>query len=70
MDDKLILENIGKNVRKYRIQRGLSQQQLGDMVGFHPTYVGMIERAERKISILAAIKLAKALDVTLNDLTE
>ncbi len=65
-----ILRTVGKNVYKYRVKLGLTQEELAERVGFHNTYVGMIERAERKISIVAAAKLADALGVTLNDLTE
>ncbi len=70
MTDKKILRTIGENVHKYRNRLGLTQEKLGEKVGFHSTYVGMIERAERKISVVAALKLAKALGVTLNDLIE
>ncbi len=68
MTDEEVLRTIGRNVQKYRNRLGLTQEKLGEMAGFHCTYVGMIERAERKISIVAATKLAKALGITLNDL--
>ncbi len=67
-NDKELLLTFGRNVQKYRKQIKLSQEKLAERVGFHSTYVGMIERADRKVSILATTKLAMALGVTLNDL--
>ncbi len=69
-DDKNLMVLIGKNVRRYRLRIGLSQEKLAEQADFHSTYVEMIERAERKISIVAAERLARALGVTLNDLVK
>lgn len=68
MKDEDLLRLVGKNVQRYRKRMGLTQEKLGARAHFHSTYIGMIERAERKISILAAYKLANTLGVTLNDL--
>ncbi|MCD7714005.1 MAG: helix-turn-helix transcriptional regulator [Prevotella sp.] len=68
MKDEDLLRLIGKNAQRYRKRLGLTQEKLAAKVGFHSTYIGMIERAERKISVVAAYKLANALGVTLNDL--
>ncbi len=58
-----ILKVIGNNVRNYRKQLGLSQEELGDLAGLDRTYVGGIERGERNVAALNIAKLAKALRV-------
>ncbi len=58
-----ILKVVGNNVRNYRKQLGLSQEELGDLAGLDRTYVGGIERGERNVAVLNIAKLAKALKV-------
>lgn len=38
---------IGLRIRNYRIQSGLNQEQLAELAGCHPTYIGQIERGEK-----------------------
>lgn len=68
MQKSPILEVFGQNVRNLRVERGLSQEQLADRVGLHRTYVGMIERAEKNITLCNIEKLAKALNVKVSTL--
>ena len=49
--DKKLLINIGNRVRQRRLELGLSQEGLSEKVGLHRTYIGMIERAEKNITI-------------------
>ncbi len=58
------------NLRKVRLEKGLSQEELGDIAGLHRTYVGSVERGERNISIDNMECLAGALGVELVDLLE
>ena len=67
MQKSPILELFGQNVRKLRVERGLSQEQLADKAGLHRTYIGMIERAEKNITLCNIEKIAKALDVNVKD---
>lgn len=39
------------NVKKYRIEKGLSQEALAELAGLHRTYVSAVERERRNISI-------------------
>lgn len=55
-------------VRQIRLQKGLSQERLGELSGLHRNYIGAVERAERTPSIVAADRLAKALGTTLEHL--
>ena len=63
-----ILEIFASNVRNLRLQKGLSQEKLAEMSNLHRTYIGMIERGERKVTIVVAEKIARALKVGICDL--
>lgn len=67
MDIKL-LEKIGQRVRELRKEKGISQEALGEKAGFHFSYIGGIERAEKNITIANLQKIAEALDVPIVDL--
>lgn len=63
-----ILIHFGENVRKFRKEKGLSQEQLAFKADLHRTYVGMIERAEKNITLLNIEKIANALEISINNL--
>ncbi len=65
MQKSPILEAFGQNVRKFRVEQGLSQEQLADSAGLHRTYIGMIERAEKNITLCNIEKIANALSVNI-----
>ena len=67
---KTILEIFGENVRKKRLALKMSQQELGNVADLHRTYIGMIERAEKNITMLNAEKIAEALNIKLTELLE
>jgi transcriptional regulator with XRE-family HTH domain len=54
---------IADNVRRLRKGKGLSQEELAEVCGYHRTYVGGIERGERNITIATLEALAGALGV-------
>ncbi len=66
--EKNILQIFGDNVRKYRLKMQLSQEDFAELANVHRTYVGMIERAEKNITLLNMQKFAKALQITIPDL--
>lgn len=63
-----ILIKFGNKVREERLKRNLSQEKLASRAGVHRTYVGMIERAEKNITLGNVEKMATALDMKLHDL--
>lgn len=58
----------GKKVREERLKRNLSQEKLAARAGVHRTYIGMIERAEKNITLENIEKIAKALGVPIEDI--
>lgn len=51
------------NVRRRRLELGLSQEELAELAGVHRTYVGMLERGEKNATIYNIERVAKALRV-------
>lgn len=60
----------GENLRKRRIQLGLSQEELAERAGLHRTYVGSVERGERNVSLENIVRLAEAVGADPSDLLE
>ncbi len=58
----------GSNVRKYRLEKNLSQEKLAEISGLHRTYISAVERAERSISLDNIQKIACALDIEIFEL--
>ncbi len=54
---------LGRNLRAHRTARGLSQEAFADLVGFHRTYMGGLERGERNLTLRAVERIAAVLDV-------
>ena len=68
MKKEPILIQFGNNVQKYRKSLHLSQEKLAEKAGDHRTYIGMIERAEKNITLINIEKVSKALNVEIFDL--
>ena len=65
---KEILIKFGKKVREIRVKQNLSQEKLATKAGVHRTYIGMIERAEKNITLENIEKVAKALGLSVKEL--
>ena len=63
-----LLEKFGEKVREERLKKGLSQEGLAAKAGVHRTYIGMIERGEKNITLINIKKVAKALDLAIDKL--
>jgi len=66
--NKTILEKFGEKVREERLKQNLSQEELASRAGVHRTYIGMIERAEKNITLENIEKIAKALGLKPSEL--
>lgn len=65
---KNILRKFGKRVREERIKQNFSQEELAERANMHRTYIGMIERAEKNITLENIAKIAKALNIKMKNL--
>lgn len=63
-----ILIKFGEKVRQLRKVKGLSQEQLAFKADLHRTYIGMIERAEKNITLINIEKIANALDINISEI--
>ena len=63
-----ICKRFGRNINKFRREKGLSQEELAERSNLHRTYVSAVERGVRSISLKNIEKLAVALDISVSDL--
>lgn len=63
-----ILIKFGNRIRELRIEKEWSQETLADKTGFHRTYIGMIERGERNLSLKNVEIFADSFGLTISDL--
>lgn len=70
MDKDNLLIAFGIKIKQERIKRNLSQEDFAELTGFHRTYIGMVERAERNITLLNIGKFAISLNLSLNELLD
>lgn len=68
MESKEILIKFGHRVRQLRKESNLSQEELSFKADLHRTYIGMIERAEKNLTLINIEKIAKALNVEVSEL--
>jgi transcriptional regulator with XRE-family HTH domain len=68
--DKQLLQQFGSRIRELRSQRDLSQEQLADETGFHRTYIGMVERGERNLSLSNVAVFARVFELSVSDLLD
>lgn len=60
----MVFTSIGKNIRKYRKQRGLTQEALAEKVGLSTNFLGALERGEKALTLKTLISIVDALDIT------
>jgi transcriptional regulator with XRE-family HTH domain len=61
---------VGERLRIYRNRAGMSQEELAERAGIHPTYVGQLERGEKNATLGTVEKIARALDLPFEILFE
>ena len=65
-----VRHRLGRNLRRLREAKGLSQEAFAHDAGIHRTYVSDIERGARNPTITIVAKLAAALQVTAGEMLE
>lgn len=67
-DMKQMARQLGRNIRVARVMQGISQEKLAEKSGLHRTYIGMVERGEKNITLVNYGRIAGALGMNLYDL--
>jgi len=67
MTQSNILIEFGKKVREERLKQGFSQEELAEKAGVHRTYIGMIERGEKNITLENIEKICKSLNISIGE---
>jgi transcriptional regulator with XRE-family HTH domain len=62
-DNTQLRDTFGANVRRLRLERGLSQAELAELAGIHRAYLSTVENGKRNVSIDNISRLARALSV-------
>jgi transcriptional regulator with XRE-family HTH domain len=65
-----VRRRVGLNLKRFREERGFSQEAFADHCGLHRTYISGIERGVRNPTVLIVEKIAKALKVSAADLLQ
>ena len=65
-----ILENLGKTLKKIRLEQNITQETLAEKVNIHPTYVGKLESGKNNVSIKLLFKISRALNTDLYKIFE
>jgi XRE family transcriptional regulator, regulator of sulfur utilization len=69
-DQSELAHALGRNVARLRREAGMSQGEVGEAAGLHPTAVGLIERGERAAHVYTLVRIAGALEVDASKLLE
>lgn len=67
---KAFARAVGSVVARFREERGWSLEDLADEAGRHRTYLGLVERGERHLSVASAFRVSHALGLSLSNLIE
>ncbi|MFT7483999.1 MAG: transcriptional regulator with XRE-family HTH domain [Oceanospirillaceae bacterium] len=70
MVNQSVVVDFGLRIKQLRRRKGISQEQLSFLTGFHRTYVGMIERGERNISLDNIAIFAKVFEISISELLD
>lgn len=62
------MKEIGAVIRKQRMAKRWSQEELAFNCGLHRTYIGAVERGERNLSLLSLKKITDALGLLIGTL--
>ena len=61
--ERNVNQTIGKNIRKLRLKKGLSQMRLAASADLSLGFIGSLERGEVGVTAESLVKIAKALEV-------
>jgi transcriptional regulator with XRE-family HTH domain len=70
LTEKDLLIKLGLKIRELREKSGLTQEELAFISNLHRTYIDMIERAEKNITITTLFKISNALGVSIKEIMQ
>jgi transcriptional regulator with XRE-family HTH domain len=62
------MQHIGKTIKKIREEKGLTQQQIAELVHMHRSNYSKVENGERELSVEAVNKVARYFGMTMDEL--
>ena len=62
-DEKKILLALGREIRRHRLAKGITQEDLAALAGLNRNYIGFMERAERSPRAIVIFRVAQALEI-------
>lgn len=65
---ELDYDKLGKRIREQRLKKHLTQEKLGEIVNVATSNISHIERATTQVSLSSLVRIANALDTTLDQL--
>ena len=68
MEYKKVLKQLGQRLKEKRKEANLTQEQLAEIVGIHPTYVGKLEGGKNNPSVKMVYKITRALKIKFCDI--
>jgi transcriptional regulator with XRE-family HTH domain len=69
-EDSSLAKSFGQALRQLRLERGLSQEELGFESGYHRTYISLLERGKKSPSLKTIFRLAKVLRVEPSEMVQ
>lgn len=63
-----ICTRVRENIRVFRKEKNLTQEELAGLANVHRAYIGQVERGEKRIGLVNLEKIANALGVNVKDL--
>ena len=66
--NSMILKQFGNRIKELRKNKNISQEDLATLSGLHRTYIGMIERGEKNITLKNIEKVALAFNIEISEL--
>lgn len=70
MKNQHLISEFGQRIKQLRNEKQISQEKLSFATGFHRTYIGMVERGERNISLTNMAIFAKIFELTVSELLD
>lgn len=65
-----VIKAFGLKIKRLREKKEISQEELSFQTGFHRTYIGMVERGERNISLANIAVFAKVFKLSISKLLD